>query len=611
MRSLRSALLWIRHACLPFVARTFRGGRLRKYSLLSLGLAVATLVFGLGLAQGTGELARDFRQDVGLEQPYWEVEEQAFVVFAFTAEDEERLQATRARLIAQGWDPDRKLQDWPYPFSNRAHNGMRVLQSALLNDPGDQVDLYARARALEQKVQVSEFADDLFSWRAAEDVERLRAIVDSDLVPQVRRYDSPLGLVGTAKVIGLIGGSVLLVLGLGLAPLLAGATMAQEVHENTLQPLLGTSLTARGLAVGVASGSLTLSALLAAPQAVLVGLCSAAVGMPMVGLGYVVHASAAAVCLSMLAVLLAHGVGKRAAPGLVTIGLTVVLISAGLLGIATATELRQDVGTFVAVFPQMASASLLMLPFVPDVTKALHVHPFLTGRFLLSFTGLLVVAGAAWLALSRRVTGRNVAALRRHEALIVSGTLSVLMLAGVPFGGPDHFFARGGMLLLTLGFLVLPMQLLLMSRVVVGDASTLRQPVAIKALLLEFFGMVGLHAAIALLWLPTPWRLLEASALGVPYIIWGLCVAALIAIRGVARPINLASTAWLSLSWFVAAATFILGCGITVDGPHKSVEDLFVLFEVSPGMGLLHLISLVVIPLTLVHAMLPKPPQAR
>ena len=104
-------------------------------------------------------------------------------------------------------------------------------------------------------------------WSEAELQEQLRNILARDLVPEVTTYRSPLTVVDAVRVIGLVAGSLAMLLLMLFAPILAGTQMAQEVHENTLQPLTGTALSARDLVLGMTLGPIAVALLADGPAA--------------------------------------------------------------------------------------------------------------------------------------------------------------------------------------------------------------------------------------------------------------------------------------------------------------------------------------------------------
>ena len=65
---------------LPFVTRSLRGGRGKRFAALSLGLALLTLLFGVWVGLGRGDVARDARVTIGIEQPIYVREQQEFVI---------------------------------------------------------------------------------------------------------------------------------------------------------------------------------------------------------------------------------------------------------------------------------------------------------------------------------------------------------------------------------------------------------------------------------------------------------------------------------------------------------------------------------------------------
>ncbi|MCA9681529.1 MAG: hypothetical protein KC457_04990, partial [Myxococcales bacterium] len=67
---------------LPFVTRSLRGGRGRRYLVFSLVLAGLTMMIGLWIALGRGDFEHQIRVDTGLEHAEHMREQEEFVLFS-------------------------------------------------------------------------------------------------------------------------------------------------------------------------------------------------------------------------------------------------------------------------------------------------------------------------------------------------------------------------------------------------------------------------------------------------------------------------------------------------------------------------------------------------
>ncbi|HET6581917.1 MAG TPA: hypothetical protein VFG69_00695, partial [Nannocystaceae bacterium] len=250
-------IIELRAACLPFVSRSLRGPRLKRSLALSLVLALATCIVGGWIALGDGDFERETRQALRLEKSAQQRGYEDFVMFAYDERTLHRLENERDDLLA-----GRPLENVHGELRNHVAQAYDTVQSALnvRTVPRQHQDLYASALAIDERhpewqERIVVGRGSGFDWYRPRDIARLQAIVDRDLVPDVALYDSPLGPREAVGLVGLFAGLLSTLLLLVVVPVLVGIAVAQESHENTLQPLCGTSLSPRQIALGLVVGA--------------------------------------------------------------------------------------------------------------------------------------------------------------------------------------------------------------------------------------------------------------------------------------------------------------------------------------------------------------------
>lgn len=579
----------LRAACLPFVARTLRGARLQKTMLVAVLLGVAALVFGTWFALGSGDLEHEIRTELAFEEQTWFREQREFVLLAMSEHEHHALQGERDD-IASGF----VLAHETYGrVAYAIREGVSTLRTATsIGAPPAYASLQAEARALLDRTPVEGFGDigGEFSWQSPDHVERLRTIVARSLVPGIERYHSPLGLLETTRMIGAVAGGVLAFLLLIVAPLLAGMGVAQEVHENTLQPLTGTALTPRQLVVGLTAGPWAQVGLLALPQLAILAVTSPFGLAPLAVVGAIVLFVVAGLFLSIAAELVALAIGRRSATGLASVWLGSALGLGFLIAFGTALARAEGLTTLM---PQLGGLQLLVASFLPTPTwraVGIDVLPIVAAA-----TSLAVLTVFAVLAFERRIAGRTRPALGRIEANVVAMTLVLMVVMFVLEAGPTRVPAK---LVVTLGLLAMPFQVLLAARVARGEGTLVpRLPVA--SLLLEFAGFVALAAiavplAAGVEGTAGPW--------GLVHITWALGVAALAALR-TAVPRKRATTLWVVLCLAMAAFEYTVGAERFVE-PYRSTTALS-LFGLGVLPGLVELALMIYVPWSLLRPLLP------
>lgn len=588
----------VRTTCLPFVTRSLRGSRFRRTWLLSALLGVVSVVVGSWLALGDGRFERDVRQGFDLEVSTWERSRTEFVIIVHDRFEHRRALADRERALRHG---PAAVESWG-PVHNTMRDAAATLMAATsVMPPPEHAELHARASMLLDSRGRSIVEHDGyrrgFSWHETRDLAQLHAIVDHDLVPRVELYRSPLGVAGAVEMIGLFSGGTLLLLLLVVAPLMAGIQVAQEVHENTLQPLTGTALSARQLVLGLSSGPLAVIGLLVAPQTLLFVAASAVAGNIVAALGAIAVGLAGCALLMMLSQQLGTAIGRRRSPGVVGIGMLAVLSLMLFMGLGIAAELDDETLGLVTVVPQVGAFHLLREALAPagrlDVAEVLAADM----RLVVGCAVFLTLAGITLLAVERRIAGTPGPAVRRSEAFVAAGTLVLAAVLAVPLEA-HHLDAY---VLATLALVVLPFLLLVMGRVPAGDVPARLRTIPVKACLVEFWSYVALHVAVVLLAVGGPGQLKHFGLVASFHVGWALSVAALVAIRAVSIPVRLAGLVWLTFSLFMAMLAFISGAVFVIDdGADRS---FFVLSNLSPVLGAAQAILTVAIPWSLIRAM--------
>jgi len=588
-------------ACLPFVTRALRGSARRRITLASALLAMAVLLLGAWIGRSPTFAAHDARVSFGLEQNRWDREQREFTIFV---QDERARQAVLRE--AERNEPSSKRWSMMRARAEEAWVLLDVAAATHTVPPRGEQELYERAQAL-RNARLDLVPPDLeprrsyqrFSWWSTQDRQQLQAIVDAELVPHVVIYASPLDLADTTRLVGALAAGLLLVLLTVIAPLWVGVQLAQELHENTLQPLTGTALTARQLVLGLVAGPLTPVAIVAAPQLVLMLLAAAAAGSMVPALGVVAMGAAMGAMLVGLCMLGALAVGRKRAPGLVGIGLLGLLGAAGLAGLVAGLELRASVLGMVTVVPGAGPIHLVGEAFMPHVYLSGSEAAALDLRLVLASVGAVVLAALALRALERCVGGTNrEGALRRGEALVAAAVLAVLAVAAIP-----ERASMGEAFLASLALAGVPLQLVLVGRVPGGDAPPRLRRVPVKRLLAEHWGWVGLVLLATLLVDGAPERVRDGAIVGVLHLGWAVMTTGLVTLRAAAMPTSIPAKLWLLVCLAFVMIEYVTGVVWCVDSP--DAEMLFPMGAAHPLLGLLQVAMVVWIPISLVRGLRP------
>jgi hypothetical protein len=581
---------------LPFVTRSLRGGRGRRYALMSLLIATATAMLGLWLALGSGSFEQSLRSEFGIEGSEWERQRSEFVIFAHD-DLELELYQQEAERIRRG-----NLESSYGPMAMVAREG-RYLVDGFARSVNAKTDeeraLQARARAmLDPDGDIRDWGSYGHApWSDPQIRAQFERVLELGGVPEVREYESPLGLGDALMIIGFMAGLVLTACTTLFAPLLVAIQQAQERHENTLTPLTGTSLSPRELAIGLAAGPIAVVAIFAAPQLVLFGGSALLVGKPLIALALLGALAASALFLIFAGQLLGHLVGHRRTPGIVAIVLMSVLGLAWLLGVALLVEHDRETAGFAAVLPTIGLSGLLLETFTNVRSYYQHYFDTVLLVTLAWSVAALIFAGLALAALSHEIEGRPGARLGRGAALLGALTCIVLFQLMIPFDVHED----GLRMYLGLGVLALPFAILLMARVPVGDDPPRMRRVPVPKLLGEFAGWGVAHIIVSIAL--TEFEVGSTThPVALLWISWCVLVLGLAAIRVVSLPSNIRSHLFLGF----CGASLMMGfaqAAFWAFDRRRSLEDVFAMTEVSPVLGLAQIVVTVAIPLLLMRSL--------
>lgn len=595
----------LRHAATPFVSRTFRGNRRRRYTAGALLLGVLSVVLGMWMTAGTGDFPRDVRRGLNLEQGTWQQDRAAFTI---TVHDpfEQRMLEEEHRSLRKGDD------HLAYSALDAQREGAyATLYTALSHGvPAAYADLGRDVETLLERLPPTtpdpqwHYAQDnrdwQFDWYAPAERQRLRSIIDRKLLPDVVLYSSPLGWTDGVRLTGAIAGGFMIVLMLIAAPLSAGATLAQEVHENTLQPVLGTRMRPGEIVVGLAASGLGLAGWLAAPSALVFG--AAAVFSH--SLAHVVVFSvlllASSVFITMLTLLAGFSLGRRWSSGIVGTLLTVALCSVTMLAVALGMNLDDEMTGLIAMFPQAGVVHALREMFAPGTrlttSEVMHAVFVSCGATV----GLSILAGVLARALTRRIEGRTQVSLTRAEGFVAATTTTMLALTVVPeLGRGDAVVAY----FLSLAMAALPWQLILAGRVTVGDGPSTLRTVPLRMVMLELLGFLSVHAVLLVLTFGLD--ALPASLLSLFHLQWAFTVLGLLAVRLVAVPLSIPGNLF-AMVCFGAICFELMSAAMFGSEPwpmHGHQPAPLLMFEAGAFLGVVQLALLVAIPWSLLHTL--------
>lgn len=596
--------LSIRSAARPFVSRALRGARGRRLLGLSVLLTGLSAVLGIWLALGTGDFERELRVAFDLEQHRHVQEDRSFTIIAESADAAALLSRELARRAA---GESMNFSDVGYRVTNSLDVAADRLRRAVQGDtPRPHRALQARARQLYWSKLPGDnpgYAQLNYNWYDDDEVQALNAVVSRELMPKVEVYASPLGPLDALRMAGLLAGGALILLLLLAAPVLAGTQMAQETHENTLQPLAGSALRAQELAIGLTAGPLAVIAVLAAPQLALLLVAAAVTGSVGPALAMVATALAGGAFLVVLGQLAGLALGKVRSPGLVGGGLAAVLGVLGGIGVALSAEMSERTAGTLALLPQAAASHSLAQSFGlwradPGFGGVIDT----TAPVVIGALGMLTLAFLGLRALARRVGNTELVSLRGGEALVGAAVAMVLVTTANPARHPwqaEEFY------LLNLGLLSVPLAILLMMRAPTGDVPPAMRRTPVGALVSEFFVWAGLYllAAGVMIGVGRMHMLWHPIALG--YAAWFLGVTALLALRVAVAPLTFASRLWVGVCGGMLALSFgqIILWARSAENMYFTEPNVFVLSKLSPLLGVVQAALTIAVPWTLLRAL--------
>lgn len=598
-------------ASLPFVTRALRGGHRGRYAVIAVLLALVSVVLGAWVALGSGGFEHELRVAMKLEAPKDAQERQGFLLFA-----DDELEARDLRHeIKKHMSPYRlsaiARQDLRYDGEYEARvvygirDGMIALASA--EQHPRLRDHRPAAKEMLRNLTYTELSQ-LSEWSYVHEVvtpELVNTILARGLEPAVVVYRSPLAVVDAVKLTGLFAGGLTLLLLMIYAPVLTGTQMAQEVHENTLQPLTGTALSARELVLGLSLGPAAVVALLIAPQVILFLAAAIAVGHVLPALALLLVGLIGGAFLTALAQLAGFALGGQRTPGLLGVAMLAVLAPLALFGAVFGLDLPRNGIGVLALIPQAAAGHTLFETFLPAGTALrapeLDAHALASAELAVTIgtLGMLCFAYLGLRALERRVGELAPAALRRGEALLGAGVSVALIMLANPLR--QHSYSPAEFYLGNLALALVPMALLLMMRVPLGDTPPALRRVPFASLLGEFAVAVGLYLAVAVGMVGLDHATLLVSPVALAYLVWMVAVVGLLAIRVVALPMTLLAKVW--------AGVGVIGVGVAFAHVVQWSRDFqpssspLMLWDASPLLGLLQLVLMVLIPVLLVRTL--------
>ncbi len=600
-------------ASLPFVTRAMRGGHRIRYAVIAVLLALVSVVLGAWVALGSGSFEHRLRVGLNLEPTMATQEGQGFKLFAedeFEAVElrrlirENRSAIGLARIARNEYVFDSEVQS---RVVERLRDGLIELTSV---QHGGSRGLYAYrepTNALLARFQLDDIGM-LRDWSRSDELktrERLDNILARELRPAVEIYRSPLAVVDVLTLTGMIAGGMTLLLLMIYGPVLAGTQMAQEVHENTLQPLTGTALSARELVLGLSLGPAAVVALLAAPQVVLLLAAALAVGHVLPALAMLLVALVGGAFLTVLAQLAGFALGSQRTPGILGVALLGVLAPLSLFGAVLGFDLPRDGIGALALVPQAAASHSLFEAFLPAGTamRASGLSPGHVAAAEVSVAigtlGMLCFAFLGLRALERRVGELAPAALRRWEALLGACVSIGLILIANPWTvdhhNPTQFYLGNFALMLV------PLTILLMMRVPLGDTPPALRRVPFGKLLAEFAAGVALYFTAAIACMGVERLGLATSPVALVYLAWMIAVTGLLAIRVVALPMSLLAKVWAGVCMIGVGVAFVH----VVEWSRGSyaLSHVFALWDLSPLLGVLQVVLMALIPALLVRAL--------
>lgn len=603
-------------ASLPFVTRALRGGRKLRYIGAAVLLAMLSVVIGLWLALGSGTLEHELRVGFKLERPMYLQAQQDFKIFAETPEELRSLQAAVHKhtssaglrdiaeaVVVNNYGAEMQVVDRvseALDLVTRVRHPNVFKIDADLRDPAEAL----LARHDLKNLGMTRGWD---RWSEDEMNAQLRVVLARDLIPEVTTYASPLTVADAIRVTGLVAGTFAMLLLMLFAPVLAGTQMAQEVHENTLQPLTGTALSARQLVLGMTLGPAAVIALLAAPQLLLFLAAAASFGHILPALGFVAVCLASGAFLTMFAQLAGLALGRQRSSGMLGVTLLALLAPLTMLGAVLALELPARGVGVLGLLPQGAASHMLLESFLPAGTAMrcpnLDATELASAQWAVTI-GALGMLCFAWLglrALERRVGELSPTALSRGEALLGALVSIVLVTLANPYY-ENTYSAAADFYLLNFGFVLVPMAILLMMRVPMAETPTALRRVPVGPLMVEFAAGLALFFAVCVACMGVDNLDIMNSPVALAYLAWTITVAGLLTLRVAALPMSWLAKLWVGVCALALGVSFVHTVQWT-RSEYLKPADILGFWQVSPLLGVLQAVMLVLIPAALLRAL--------
>jgi hypothetical protein len=144
-----------------------------------------------------------------------------------------------------------------------------------------------------------------------------------------------------------------------------------------------------------------------------------------------------------------------------------------------------------------------------------------------------------------------------------------------------------------------PFAIFLMMRAPFAQHGAERQPLPVVPLLGELALWAGLHGILTLAVLGRPELLAAVHPMVFAYLGWYLLVLGLLSLRVVARPMGIGARLWVAFSALFAMFAFPHMAAWMRPWNHHGLGDALLFLQVSPFLGFVQAVLLVVIPWTL------------
>jgi hypothetical protein len=589
---------------------------------MSLLIAVATIALGQWIALGDGDLPHETRVALDFEESRWTREYAEHKVITRDQRAEGRAASDLAEAetlrdrspdafelaLSTGVHPDGEwnrmlasassawndtLNAATTPGDTREHRALQRRAAAAVADYVPSADLGSADESAPQRGQ--------FAWWNDRDVRRMQSIVDHGFLPRVERYHTPLDFRGAVRMVGAIAGLLLSLIFFVVAPVLVSVQQAQESHENTLMPLIGTSLTPRGLSLGLLAGGVIGPMIVAAPLLALMGVSAVVAGVLLPTLAFTVVLFAGGFALSATGQLAGQFLGRRRTPGAVAISLLGLSGIAWMAGLGIGFESAEDPAQAITLLPQAASAWLLAQGFGMSIGWSDGALSS-TAYALFQAGGAVALGALSVRALARRIALTEGPTLTRGEALAgLVAIIAMVCTAGSEVLGHSitdeesiaFYFA-------TLAPTAIATLVLAMGRVPLRDAPPSMMQIPLRTIAAEVFAaaiihlgavtlVVGAQAAIALV--GDPAALFHWT--------WAWAVIALLAARLAALPPR-------GFAPGIALGACLVGLIVTFANAFgRALGQLEVIMLADAGLvlGLTQAVGLVVVPGWLFHTL--------